>query len=178
MKKIIYFLFICIQMLALTCCALQNSSEVNLISMHTVSNDDKKPSIVEETLSTLEFLSGVWVVKEFVGTANVHSDEEDNTEVIGNELIISEDEVDYASEIVFDNPVFISSTATYEDILITWRTNPEILGMGENTIYNVAIISDAMNELSIIRLYIIDQNHVVYNSFGKYYRLERIPLRD
>lgn len=120
----------------------------------------------------LKSISGTWRITEFIGTTNIYTDEENENDVVGKTLIIGKDGVYYGGEKVIDEPKINISYATYDEILFTWKTNPEIFGISEGQTIKIIDIIDK-NSDDVVSLTVMNNNEMAYYRYSKYYKIVR-----
>ena len=110
-----------------------------------------------------------FTVSEFLGVSDVHTEDENEDDVIGKEMKIGTDGIYYNSSMIADEPIFTVSLITYDDLLINHRTNPNMLRIEEGSIYKMISISDASNnKAGLIQLILIEDHQIIYYRLSKY----------
>ena len=144
---------------------ISNNVEENYLS------ESSMTSKLEESM--FDTIFGDWVVSEFLGTLGVHTDEENENDVVGGKMQIGIDGIYVGDQVIIKKPRLKTSQITYDDFFLLFNSSPDILGIEADKIYDRFGIFDEESQFDVVSLIKVNDNELIYYRYTKFYKLTR-----
>ena len=142
-------------------------------SQYDLRNQSSMGGTGENLAPDFETNAGEWTITQFIGTAGVHANYENENEVVGKTIIIDTDSIYYDNRILISAPILEVSLITSDHFILHYRANPETLGFHAGNNYYTFRITGQNMEFGMT-LYQQNEEEFVYFRKGKFYKMIRV----